>query len=171
MGYEKETKLLAGLCKQCGGRCCIEEDSISISKIELKRLKQKYKFKNGFIITPYGKINTIKFQENKPCPFLSKTKGKDVKTGCVLDVKTRPLSCRLYPLTFLFENGKTKFYLSLFCPHAKDISKFNAWIRESIKEAINDLNDWTEEEKLVRTYIHKKLHHNHKYIIEVKDEK
>ncbi len=163
--FEEEVNLLAEICKKCGGKCCIGDD-ITISKHELKRLKEKYNFKQGALRTPYGKLNTIKIVKNTPCPFLGK---EDSKIGCILNEKLKPLGCKLYPLTFLIEQDNLKFFLSNFCPYVQESANLNMWIKESIKNTCKELKTWTKTEKLSRTYLHKQIHKNHMYLIEIKN--
>lgn len=161
--YKEEVSKLAELCKRCGGSCCIG-DSITISKLELKKLKEKYDFEQGILKTPCGTLNIIKINKGEPCPFIGKVKEKHSETGCILKGKMRPLGCRLFPLTFLIENGKPKFYLSTCCPYAKEASSLKKWMKKTIEEAKEELKSWTEAEKIVRSSLHKKIHKNHKLI-------
>ncbi len=159
MTYNQEVKLLAGLCKKCGGRCCRETGKnagITASRFELKRLEAGYNFMKGYIKTPYGKISMIKFMKNT-CPFLG-------KTGCSLKPEVRPLGCRLFPLTFLIERGKLRFYLSAFCPCAREAVKLKVWVRKQIRDARRELRRWTKREKLSRSFLHRKIHQNNKYL-------
>lgn len=163
--YREEVRKLAELCKKCGGSCCIG-DSITISKAELKKLKDKYDFKRGTLKTPCGTLNIIKISKNEPCPFIGKVKGKHL--GCVLKGKMRPLGCRLFPLTFLIEDGEPKFYLSTCCPKAKEAANLKKWIKRTVNETRKELKSWTKEEKIARSSLHKKIHKKHK-LIDVSD--
>ena len=164
--YKEEVKILAELCKKCGGRCCIGND-ITISKTELKKLKSRYYFSSGVLESSYGKIPTIKISKNKPCPFIGKVKGKHAKIGCILEGKMRPLGCRLFPLTFLIEKGEVNFYLSAFCPYVHEVAKLKKWIKKTINDAREELKTWTKAEKLTRSYLHRRIHQNHKYLIKI----
>lgn len=163
MSYEEESRKLADYCRKCGGRCCIG-DSITISENEMKRLKEEYDFETGVRETPCGKINTIKNLEDPskktPCFFL-------IENSCMLKGRARPLSCRLFPLTFLMEDNKPKFFLSDFCPYVKEVSQLKEWINEAIRQAEEDLDSWTEEEKMARSFLHEKIHENRKHLIDI----
>jgi Fe-S-cluster containining protein len=163
--YQKDIKKLGKLCKKCGGKCCKDGDYIIISKLELKKLKEKYNFNQGFLKSSYGEINAIKFPKKGWCQFIGKTKGKHVKIRCVLKGKIRPLGCRLYPITFLIEKNKSRFYISRFCPYFNEVLKLNNWIKKSIEDANKELKTWTKKEKLYRSFVHKKIHKNYKYLM------
>lgn len=150
-----DLKKLAELCKKCGGQCCIA--NVSISKKECTKLKNEFKMKCGTRESSYGKINTMKSSKNN-CFFIRKPKGKHLQAGCAMKLEDRPLSCRLYPLTFLIEKNKIVFYMSDLCPYAKEAIKLKTWIKEAIKDARKDLKTWTKAEKLTRSYFHRKIH-------------
>src|SRR3989344_4200629 len=151
--YLEDVKKLSELCRKCWGLCCNggkEGSAISISYYELKKLKKPLEFKIGISKSPYGSMNKIVIQKDKPCPFIGGQKGKHLESGCILKGCTRPLGCRLFPLTFVIERNKLKFYLSGFCPYVKEAAKLESWINKTIKEARGELKTWTKTEKLCR---------------------
>jgi Fe-S-cluster containining protein len=164
--YKDDFKRLAALCKKCGGRCCIGE-SITISRNELSLLGKSHSFQRSKIQTSCGTLCTIRIPNGRPCPFLG-VDGSDGKAGCVLQGKMRPLGCRLYPLTFLVEKGEVRFYLSDFCPYAREAVKLRGWTRKTIKEACQDLKSWTDREKHARSLLHMKIHEDKKHLMRIK---
>jgi len=165
--YKSDVKKLGELCKKCGGKCC--EPDVSISKKECLKLKSKFKdFKCGTRESSYGKISTMKSNNKKICFFIRKTKGKHLEAGCMMKSEDRPLSCKLFPLTFLVENNKIVFYMSDLCQYGKEALKLKTWIRKAIKDAKNDLKSWTKSEKLTRSHMHRKIHKGHKHLMPVK---
>ncbi|MCX6778593.1 MAG: YkgJ family cysteine cluster protein [Candidatus Micrarchaeota archaeon] len=153
MGSHAEEEKLAEMCRKCGGKCCFE--SITVSEEELERLRKKGHFKAGKLKTSQGEISTIKTTEGEPCPFLKVGKKK---TGCVLKGRERPLSCRLFPITFLLEEGEPKFYLSKYCPYFLEAGGLEDWMGGAIGEAREELKNWSEGEKLARSFLHKRIH-------------
>lgn len=166
--YKEEIEKLAEICKKCGGKCCIGSD-ITISKLELKKLKERYGFDQGTLKSEDSEMNVIKNSRDMPCYFIRKVKGKQAELECILKGKMRPLICRLYPLIFLMENAKPKFYLSV-CPYRKEISKFKKWINKTVKEAREELKMWTKIEKLCFSSLRKKINKNNKHLIEIENE-
>lgn len=157
-GYQEDIKKLARLCRKCEGRCCYagkEISGINISKLELKRLQKILDFEVGKSVSPHGSMNKIVILPNKPCPFIGKIKGKHAGHGCILKGKIRPLGCRLFPLTFVMEKNKPKFYLSGFCPSARKAAVLKSWIARTVKDAEQELKTWTKTEKLCRSHWHR----------------
>lgn len=162
--YTQQLQTLAKLCAKCGGRCCIDEANITISKHELASLKKILDFDVGSLESPSGKINTIKIQKKRYCPFIDRF---DTKKGCILKGSKRPLSCRLFPLTYLIEEDEPVFYISKHCPEYKAAMKLDSWIAKTINTAKAELDTWTAEEKLTRSYHHEKIHEGKKLLIGV----
>jgi len=94
------------------------------------------------IDSPVGvKLKTID-AFHQECSFLK-------ADGCVLSGKMRPLICRLFPLVFSVENGKIGFYLSSFCPHAKEIMELKEWQKRVQDEVLSELQaSWSKKEVL-----------------------
>jgi len=111
--------MLLEFCKECG-KCCdiIKEMPLFLSKKEYGDLKNAgYEFEvfdvdEGYII-------------NDTCPFVS-------DKGCTLPKELKPLDCEMFPLAFVFKNGKFEFYLNKKCPYWDKISK--EWIEKTRKE-------------------------------------
>lgn len=165
--YEQDLKKLGKLCAKCGGQCC--EPNVSISKEECLELKNKFKdFKCGIRKSSYGQIHTMKSNSKKVCFFIKKPEGKHLNAGCMMKLEDRPLSCKLFPLTFLVENNKEVFYMSDLCPYGKEAIKLKSWIKESVKDAKKDLKSWKKSEKLTRSSIHRRIHKGHKHLIALK---
>ncbi len=158
MTYEEDVRILARLCKKCGGRCCFNESDITISEKELETLKN-YDFEQGILTSPYGIMNTIKIPKNEVCPFLGRVGRIYSQRGCILKGKRRPLSCRLYPIVFLVSDDYLTFFLSGFCPYVHQVARLKTWIRESIEDARKELQTWTLREKLCRSHWHQ-IHKN-----------
>lgn len=121
-------------CRECK-KCCASDkySNVILSFDDVKKLKSKHQINS---IENFGKLSTIKHSEN--CPFLE-------KNGCKLDYKIRPLDCRMFPLTFMFKDGKINFFFINACPHISKISK--EWIENAKKEALENLKNWSDEEK------------------------
>lgn len=162
--YTQQLQTLAKLCTRCGGRCCIDGANITISKQELARLKKVLEFDVGCLKSPSGRINTIKIQKKRYCPFIDRF---DPKKGCILKGNKRPLSCRLFPLTYLIEEDEPVFYISKHCPEHKAAMKLDKWITETINTAKAELETWTAEEKLTRSFHHEQIHDKRKLLIGV----
>lgn len=161
--YKTDEKKLSMLCAKCMGKCC-NGASITISEKEFNNLKDRYAFNTKNIETPFGNILTIKVPRKSSCPFLG---VKNDKTGCILAEKDKPLSCRLFPLTFIIEDKKPKFYLSMFCSCFEDVMALDRWIDKSIKTAKKELKSWTDEELNSCSYVHSKAYPNKKFLIEI----
>ena len=86
-------------CANCLETCCV------ISYVQLTPKEAKYFKKDA------KKFNDIWFLRsvNKKCLFFK----KDV--GCILEYSIRPLSCRLYPITFYLEDNKAKVFVDKNC--------------------------------------------------------
>ncbi len=151
--YLKEEKELAKLCVKCNGKCCLGS-KLSVSSKELSRLSKKHRFESAVLSSKEGSLNVILF-ENGKCPFLGEKNGL---VRCILKGKERPLSCRLFPLTYLFECGEVSFYLSSYCPYKKEAAKLLVWARKTIDEAAEELKTWEAREKAYRSSFHKKIH-------------
>ena len=151
--YAKETKELAKLCALCGGKCCLGS-KLSVSSKELSRLSIKHKFESAVLTSKEGSLNVVLF-ENGKCPFLKERNGL---IRCILKVKDRPLSCRLFPLTFLYKEGRLEFYPSSYCPYRKEAMALSEWVGKSIGEVKEGLDDWTEGEKRFRSKFHERIH-------------
>jgi Fe-S-cluster containining protein len=155
-----DSRMLSSLCKKCAGKCCHGSDFLTVSSAELEALKKIKRIRHGFLSTGVGRIAILRFK-NKTCPFLA-------KNGCLLKGRTRPLGCRLFPLTFLVENKEINFYMSKFCPYNDNALKLSSWIRKTIAVARQELNSWPSEEKESRSCYHKKIHKNHEFLVEIK---
>lgn len=161
--YKDDVKALARLCRKCNGLCC-NGTSITSSKAELNKLKDRYIFDKKALKTPYGWINTIKVKKYRACPFLG---VKSEKIGCILNEKQKPLSCRLFPLTFILEKNKPKFYISMYCLYYYDVSKLDKWIKKSIKDADKELKSWKKSERASASYIHSNVYKNKTNLLEI----
>ena len=151
--YAKEVKELARLCALCEGKCCLGS-KLSVSSKELARLSKHHKFESAVLSSKDGSLNVILFEDGK-CPFLGEKNGL---VRCILSVKNRPLSCRLFPLTFRYEEGKLEFYASSYCPYQKEAVKLSGWARKAMEDARGELEGWEEGEKRFRSKFHEKIH-------------
>ena len=148
--YGDEVRTLAGLCAECGGRCCTGT-FIILSRPEYRRLKRVLDFKAMTVRSPHGSVKTIKAALGQPCPFLG-------QSGCTLAAGQRPLNCRLFPLTFTVEDGRVKFRLSGLCQFAKRAGKLDKWLKKAKKDALKEFaRDWSEKELLCHSHYAKKL--------------
>ncbi len=102
----------------------------------------------GFMDFPRKKIDSptgcamegIDALHGGKCPFLG-------VSGCVLSGKSRPLVCRMFPLTYTCDAGIVQFYLSKKCPYAEKVKKLRAWVDETRKEAGEELKKtWSGKE-------------------------
>jgi Fe-S-cluster containining protein len=152
--YEEERAALAQLCKKCCGLCCRNGSNITLSQREFNAL-QKYQFEKGVLTSPHGNMNTIQTPPDGWCDFIEESDS----IGCILSGDMKPLSCRLFPLTFVVEDDNVVFYLSEFCPYSEEVKKLKIWIEETITTAKKELETWTLSEKLCRTYWHKRHGH------------
>ncbi len=151
--YEKEVKELAGLCALCDGKCCLGS-KLSVSSKELSRLSKKHKFESAVLSSKEGSLNVILFEDGK-CPFLGEKNGL---VRCILSGKDRPLSCRLFPLTFRYEESKLEFYPSSYCPYQKEANELSEWASRTMDTATEELEEWTEGEKKFRSEYHERIH-------------
>ena len=138
--YEIDASSLAILCKKCPGKCC-GGHYILLSEKEFRALSKYADFPKKKINSPTGcGITAIDALSNGKCPFLG-------ESGCVLSAKTRPLVCRMFPLTYTFEGRKIKFYLSKKCPYIDDVKKLKAWLAETKKDGTEELKKtWSSKE-------------------------
>ncbi|MDO8623346.1 MAG: YkgJ family cysteine cluster protein [archaeon] len=99
------------ICKNCKDKCC-ERSYVQLTEEEAEKFKDKIK-----II----KLNGIYFVDSieKRCLFLR----KDNK--CILSYKDRPLSCKLYPIGFILENGRVVVSIDENCPLSKHVNLKN----------------------------------------------
>ncbi|MFC1727162.1 hypothetical protein ACFL0Y_01440 [Patescibacteria group bacterium] len=70
----------------------------------------------------------------------------DKSKGCTLPEDIKPFDCKVFPVAFIYKNGKTSFYLNKKCPYYREIPR--EWIEKTHKWARKELESWTEEEKL-----------------------
>jgi Fe-S-cluster containining protein len=151
--YAQEEKELGRLCALCDGKCCLGL-KLSVSSKELSRLSKKHKFESAVLSSKEGSLNVILFEDGK-CPFLGEKNGL---VRCILSGKDRPLSCRLFPLTFLYENDDVKFYFSSYCPYKKEAAELLIWVKKTTDGAAEELKAWEAKEKAYRSSFHKKIH-------------
>ncbi|MFH0817184.1 MAG: YkgJ family cysteine cluster protein [Candidatus Micrarchaeota archaeon] len=151
--YKQEEKELAKLCVKCDGLCCLGS-KLSVSSKELSKLSKKHKFESAVLSSKEGSLNVILFKEGK-CPFLGEKKGL---VRCILSGKDRPLSCRLFPITFFYEKDEVEFYFSSYCPYKKSASELLVWVKKTTGEAKAELKTWGAGEKAYRSSYHKKIH-------------
>ncbi|MDP2736866.1 MAG: hypothetical protein Q8O59_03780 [bacterium] len=126
------------ICEKCGGGCChgyeiflIEPE---VKKIIKSGLQFKYKKEGSGFLTVLGK----RFD----CFFLK------AGLGCILKKDQKPFDCDLFPLSFIYKQGKFKFYLLKECPYYKKISQTK--IKQMKKIALVKLKKWNEAE--IKTY-------------------
>jgi Fe-S-cluster containining protein len=151
--YKEEEEKLAKLCKLCDGLCCLGS-KLSVSSKELAKLSKTRKFQSAMLSSKDGSLNVILFEDGK-CPFLGEKNGL---IRCTLNGKNRPLSCRLFPLTFLYEKGEATFYYSSYCPYKKEAGGLFAWEKKTVDEAKKELKGWSEGEKIYRSSFHARMH-------------
>ena len=126
------------ICKKCGGKCC--KSTIFLTQKDIDKWKPfegkfaTIKKEAGFMLVHKGK-----------CPFLN------TETGCTLNENMKPFDCILFPLAFTYKNETINFYLDKKCPYINEISK--DWIDETKKWALEQLQDWSEEEKITYSNI------------------
>lgn len=118
------------ICKECKGKCC--KSTVHITRKEFDKLKQ---VRGNLQVTKDGAL----FRIDGKCPFLNE------KTGCTLGGNLKPFDCTLYPLTFLYKDGKIKFYLNKTCPYANRIPE--DWIKKTKRWTLEQLKEWAEDEK------------------------
>jgi Fe-S-cluster containining protein len=128
------------ICKRCQGRCC--KLNMMLTGKDLKKLKNKID------ITEFKKYTNNIYVHWRRCVFLNE------KKSCTLSEKLKPFDCRLFPLTFMYGNNKTKIFLNKKCPYADEVS--DEWIKRTIKWLMEELESWTEEEKMTYTKLIKK---------------
>lgn len=116
-------------CKNCR-KCCISDgySNVILSQDDLEKLPK-------CDLEKIGNLQRIKI--NKKCQFLS-------KKGCTIPYENRPLDCKIFPLTFNFENNQIKIYLNDACPFIHKLPK--NWIKNSKKELLQNLKRWSEKE-------------------------
>ncbi len=138
--YESEALVLAGLCQRCGGRCCAGH-YILLSKSECRRLSDYMDFPRKKIDSPTGcAMEGIDALHGGKCPFLG-------VYGCVLSARSRPLVCRMFPVTYTCDAGVVRFHLSKKCPHIDSVKRLTKWVAETRREAEEELRkDWTGKE-------------------------
>jgi Fe-S-cluster containining protein len=136
--YGSDASKLALLCEQCRGRCC-RSHYILLSGQERKALSERRDYPKKRIDSPTGcAIEAIDALDK--CPFLN-------DSGCSLHGMARPLVCRLFPLTYTFENGRLKFYLSKKCPRVDEVKNLKVWLAKTKSEGEDELKrTWTGRE-------------------------
>jgi Fe-S-cluster containining protein len=142
--YDLDASKLAHLCEKCRGKCC-GGHYILLSHKESECLLESSDFPKKKINSPTGcAITAIDALSTGKCPFLR-------ASGCILSEKTRPLVCRMFPLTYTFAGGKIKFYLSKKCPYAEEARKLKTWIAETKSAGEQELKKtWSNKE--IRCY-------------------
>ncbi|MFA4833342.1 MAG: YkgJ family cysteine cluster protein [Patescibacteria group bacterium] len=105
-------------CQNCEEICC-SVSYVQISKEEIERFKDNIVCLDGIF-------------------FLKNVGGKCVfwkKNKCALSYADRPLSCKLYPIGFVLENGKPVVSIEKSCSLAKfvDMKKEEPLIRKAIE--------------------------------------
>lgn len=141
---------MSALCRECGGKCCMGH-YILLSGSECRRLSEFMDFPRKKIDSPTGcAVEGIDALNGGKCPFLG-------VSGCVLSGKSRPLVCRMFPLTYTCEAGVVRFHLSKKCPHADAVKNLKGWIEETRKEADDELKkEWSGKEiRCFGTYLKK----------------
>ena len=126
------------ICKKCGGKCC--KSTVFLTQRDIDRWKS-YEGKFAVIKREAG----FMLKHDGKCPFLN------LKTGCTLDEPMKAFDCIMFPLAFTYENGKINFYLNKKCPYYNEIPK--DWIEKTKKWTLEQLNSWTEEEKITYSNI------------------
>jgi Fe-S-cluster containining protein len=159
MSLEDDEKKLAQLCKECGGKCCMGT-RLSISEKELERLKKDFQFETKKLSNKNGSLNAILFRD-KECPFLG---HEGEKIGCIFNEKNRPLSCRMFPITFLLTAKGEKFFISPYCPFYLEAKNLKFWVKKTVREAREELNEWKNSEKNFRSSYYKKIHAKNKLV-------
>jgi len=145
MTIEEDNKKFCGYCKKCGGKCCRgDKDSViplSVKESKILSSMNKVKIELG----KYGEGKMHFFRMNGDCPFLS-------KSGCVL-AENKPINCKMFPLIFLYENNKIKFYFddSDHCPYTKEIQNLKDWKKRILDGTTREVENWTKDEKLFFT--------------------
>jgi Fe-S-cluster containining protein len=138
--YETDVSELASLCEKCRGKCC-GGHYILLSGSECRRLSEYGNFPKKRINSPTGcGIDAVDALSGGKCPFLG-------DLGCTLTLKTRPLVCRMFPLTYTYENREMKFYLSKKCPYMDDVKKLKSWLAKTKMDGAEELRKtWTGRE-------------------------
>ncbi len=145
----REEKTLASLCKKCAGKCCMGHH-IVLSGREYDLLKAVKDFPHGRIDSPAGvAMGSIDAISPGRCPFLAdKIEADEQKTACILSADSRPLVCRMFPLTFTCERGRIEFFLSKKCPYAEKVAGLHEWIIHTTRFSRKELaSTWSGRER------------------------
>jgi len=113
------------------GKCC--NLNVLLTHKDFENLKNKTSFedfkKYGNLIVHWG-----------TCPFLEK------ENGCTLPEPLKPFDCKLFPLTFMYEDSKVKIFLNKKCPFTKEIPQ--EWINKTKSWLKKELQSWKKQDLL-----------------------
>lgn len=134
-------------CRKCKYNRCLgyvwllprEAERMIESDLEVLQINENTFFINSFSIVD-EKINVEQFKPQ--CPFLNN--GRCSIHG------NRPLSCRMYPLSFYVENGILQLVLHLDCLHSRHRMNCRAFKERSL--AILRETERSLLEEIVETY-------------------
>jgi Fe-S-cluster containining protein len=144
-----EERALSSFCEKCGGRCCTGHH-ILLSGREFSRLKILRDFQHGRIDSTEGvAMASIDALGPGRCPFLEDRQEQGTKkTACILGGVSRPLVCRMFPLTYTCERGKIEFFLSKKCPYFDDVAELHEWISNTTFLSRKELeSSWSGKER------------------------
>lgn len=103
-------------CAACGQKCC-RTFGTYVSDRELEDLLSTYGKRDFFVTLPsHGQsLHVLKTDEGR-CVFLTH------RGGCALQHR-KPLICSLYPLKYFWDGERIRWYVTLFCPAAKEFAR------------------------------------------------
>ncbi|MGE0793527.1 MAG: hypothetical protein AB7V77_05105 [Candidatus Woesearchaeota archaeon] len=134
-------------CGVCQTKCCNLNTMIT-SHDDLK---------NSTDLSEYESFDAGIYVHWGTCSFLT-------AKGCNLTEDKKPFDCKLFPLTFMFQDGKINIYLNKKCNFAEQID--SNWINYRKDWLKKQLQNWTKEEIISYSDIISKYSSNNLFLLE-----